>query len=391
MQITLYRYLIKEQIVPLCVCLLGVSVILLTGRLLQLLRYLFTSSFSFVDLVELIAYALPKLMLFAFPMAALLGVLLAFVRLNGDNEIIALRAAGISFYQLLPPVAVLLLAVTFVSFVNTIYVIPPASIAFEYKLKNMARSSLPVLMREGTFITAIPKLVFFFQSVNPGELSVKGIFVQDQRQADVRMAIVAEYGQIAYQRDLNHLTFKLSNGIITRVSDDQKNAQAVAFKAYDLTLSLDELLGTSSKPSKSKREMTLMELFQSVKGKSRDVGYHLEFYQRLAFPSSCLLLGLIGAPLGAISRQRGRMTGITIGLCVFLLYYLILSAGKGLGENHLIHPFIASWSPNLLCGAAAVYLWRKTHLETPFRLFAYFRRRTDGLVGFLKTCRQRKP
>lgn len=391
MQITLYRYLVKEQIVPFFVCLLGVSVILLTGRLLQLLRYLFTSSSTVLDLLQLIAFALPKLMLFALPMAALLGVLLAFVRLNADNEIIALRAAGIGFYQFLPPVAFMLLGVTLVSFLNMVYVIPPSSIAFEYKIRNMARSSLPVLMQEGTFITAIPKLVFFFQSVNPNELSIRGIFVQDQRQADVRLAIVAAHGQIAYQRDLNHLTFKLSNGIITRVSDDVKNAQSIEFKSYDLTFPLDELLGTADKYSKSKREMTLRELFRSVRDKSEDIGFQIEFYQRLAFPSGCLLLGLIGAPLGAISRQRGRMTGVTIGLCVFLVYYVILSAGKGLGENHMVGPFIASWAPNFLCTIVAVYLWRKIHHETPFKALAFLQHKIAGLAALRKVCRLKQP
>jgi lipopolysaccharide export system permease protein len=70
------------------------------------------------------------------------------------------------------------------------------------------------------------------------------------------------------------------------------------------------------------------------------------------------------------------MTGITIGIGIFLTYYVVLSAGKGLGENSIISPFFAVWTPNLLCLALALYLWRKMQTETPFlhvRLGSLFR------------------
>ena len=385
MKITLNRYLVKEQIVPLGVCLFGLTVILITGRLLQLTRYLFTSSFGMLDLLELVAYVIPKLMLFALPMAALLGTLLAFLRLNSDNELVALRAAGVAFSQLIPSILCVTLAVTVLSFYNSLLIVPPAGSAFESKLRSLGRAGLPALLKEGTFIDTIPKMVFFFRSVDASNLAIEGVFLQDQRQPNVRAAIVAERAQIVYQKDLNHLIFKISNGIITRISDEFRDAQAISFKLYDLSLSLDDLYGAASKrASKGKREMTLRELFHLMQsGNSRsEVSYALEFHQRLAFPVSCLLLGFIGAPLGAMFRQRGRMTGVTIGLIVFLTYYIALSAGKGLGENLVLPPFIAIWTPNILCLLASVYLCVKVHRETPFQLADLWRRGTAFLRNF---------
>ena len=62
------------------------------------------------------------------------------------------------------------------------------------------------------------------------------------------------------------------------------------------------------------------------------------------------------------------MTGITIGVGIFLAYYVLLSAGRTFGESNLISPFFAVWTPNLLSFALAVYLWTKMHRETPFYL-----------------------
>ena len=60
------------------------------------------------------------------------------------------------------------------------------------------------------------------------------------------------------------------------------------------------------------------------------------------------------------------MTGITLGVGIFLTYYILLSAGKTLGDSRLVPPFFAVWTPNLLSFVLVVYLWTKMHRETPF-------------------------
>jgi lipopolysaccharide export system permease protein len=369
MKPTIYRYLLKEQLVPLGVCLFGLTSILISGRLLQLARYLFASSLTVLDLFFLVAFAMPKLILFALPMATLIGVLLAFLRLSSDNELIVLRASGIGFTQLLPPILSVVILTTVISLFNTIYLMPSANTAFENKLKTLGKASLPLILKEGTFIDIIPNLVFFFQNVNAPELSIEGIFVQDQRNPEARVAIVAERAQIMFQRDQNNITFKISNGIITRIPENYRDAQAISFKDYDLFLSLDEMIGSiKARNSKGKREMSLGELYAKIGDPSErlDRSYSLEFHQRLALPLSCFLLGLIGAPLGALFRQRNRMTGITLGLGVYLGYYLLLSAGKAFGENGLLPIVAACWIPNLATLVLGVYLLVKVQRETPF-------------------------
>ena len=395
MKKTLFKYLIKEQIVPLSVCFFGLSLILITGRLLQLTRYLFTSSLSFFDLVEIMAFAMPNLILYALPMATLVGVLLAFVRFNTDNELVALRAAGVGFHQFFPAIITLLLVTTVFSFFNVLYLMPSANRAFELKLKSLGRSILPVLLKEGTFIDIVPKVVFFFGSVDPVNLKIEGVFVQDNRQPDVGVVIVADHAQIAYPSDLSQLIFKISSGMITRVSDDLRNAQAIAFKNYDLALSMDELFGASAGLIKGRKEMTLSELAQSIReqGPNNDLSLSLEFHRRLALPFSCLLLGLVGAPLGALFRQSGRMAGMTLGLGVFLTYYIVLSAGKGLGENGILSPFLAVWLPNLLTAMVAIFLWIKMQFEIPMKVGEFWRNwQSHGqkLLGVRSSLKGRK-
>lgn len=385
MKKTLYIYLIKEQTIPLAVCFLGLCLVLVTGRLLQLTSYLFASSASALDIFSLIALAIPGLVLYALPMATLLGTLLGFVRLNSDNELVAFKTAGIGFHQFLPGVLSLLVAAALFSFLNSFYIMPHANRAFEIKLRAMGRSILPALLKEGRFIDTIPNLLFFFESVDTRTLQMKGIFVQDQREPKIRVAIVADRGQIFSPQDLNQLTLRVSDGVITRVSDDLSSAQAITFKNYDLTLHMDDIFGAVGSFKKGRKEMTIVELFELVwKSASPEENIlALEFHRRLALPLSCLILGLIGVPLGALSRHSGRMAGVSIGLAIFLAYYLILSAGKALGENGLLNPFLSVWLANLLFLGIALYLWNRLQWDKSFD--------QSRILDILVLARQRLP
>jgi lipopolysaccharide export system permease protein len=306
--------------------------------------------------------------------------------LNGDNELIAFRAAGVGFMEFLPGVLYVLLATTTLAYINSIAFIPAANQAFKSKLSTLGRATLPALLREGVFIDTIPGLVFFFQRVRPSDLTIEGIFVQDSREPEVQMSIVAERAQISCQQDLSNLTFRISSGVITRTGEDLKEAQVIGFKDYELNLPLAEMLDASPDISKGKREMSLGELYERTRQKTSHspYPYALEFHQRLALPLSCLLLGLVGAPLGAVFRQRQRMTGVTLGLSIFLIYYLILSAGKGIGENGIVPPSLSIWTANALTLVTACYLWVKVHRETPFKAASLWK---DGMTRWKTSSR----
>lgn len=377
MKKTLYIYLLKEQCTPVLICLAGAVFVLVTGQLLQLMRILFASSCSVEDIVRLVFFAMPRLILYAAPMASLLGVMLAFVRLNSDNELIAFRAAGTGFLGFLPPVLGVLILVSVLSFMNAIWLLPASNRAFEGKLRSLGRTSIPSILEEGVFISAIPKLVLFFRSVDHTDYEIKGIFIQDQREPNQQVTIAAQTARIVFPQDSSAIIFKLSNGMITRTAKNLKDAQAVSFKKYDFTLPMDQIFGAASKAMKSRGEMSFAQIYLKVKtaaGRAALAWWSLELEQRLAFPSACLFLGLLGPPLGSMFRQRGRMTGITAGVGIFLAYYVMLSAGRTFGYNGLISPFFAVWTPNLLCFALALYLWAKLHRETPFLVASLWRR-----------------
>jgi lipopolysaccharide export system permease protein len=212
----------------------------------------------------------------------------------------------------------------------------------------------------------------------------------------VQSTIVAERGELVHRQEQDLLLIRIMNGVITRVHEDFRNAQTVTFREYELPLRLDELSRSIAGRPRGRSEMTLTELWQATSGKERlatrdDVRFAMEMHQMLALPFGCLALGLLAPPLGSWFRQAHRMLGILGGLSLFLGYYLVLSAGRGLAENGRLAPCVAIWAPNLIALALSVVLWVQTQRERPIALLARLERLLRRLFQGLLVKSKVKP
>jgi lipopolysaccharide export system permease protein len=58
---------------------------------------------------------------------------------------------------------------------------------------------------------------------------------------------------------------------------------------------------------------------------------------------------------------------VVLGILLFLLYYVFVSAAKALGEGGSYPPVVGLWLPNVIFSILAIILWIKTARETPFK------------------------
>ena len=148
MRRTLFRYLLLEQLVPLFVSLFVLTVVLFLGKSMRYTKLLFASGSGLADLGKLLFYSTPYFLAFTIPMATLLAVLLAFTRLAHDNEITAMKAAGISFYQMIPPVAIVTGCAWVISLGLSLFVLPSGNSALERVLLELAQSRIQLGLKE---------------------------------------------------------------------------------------------------------------------------------------------------------------------------------------------------------------------------------------------------
>nr|WP_233188597.1 LptF/LptG family permease [Tenacibaculum sp. SG-28] len=82
----------------------------------------------------------------------------------------------------------------------------------------------------------------------------------------------------------------------------------------------------------------------------------MEYYNRVAFSLSCLLLFFIGAPLGSIIRKGGMGLPMILAIGVYVLYFFTNTFGRNMAEESTLTAFIGSWLAVVLMLPLAVIL-----------------------------------
>jgi len=141
----LNRYLFFEMIPPFAINLAFLSFIFLMTRILQITNLIVNYRVNLWDVLWMLIYSLPFFLEFIIPMSVMMSVLLTFLRLSGDNEILALKAGGISIYGLLPPVLIFCMMGLFLTGFMAIYGLPWGRMSFKELSYQVARSNFDVV------------------------------------------------------------------------------------------------------------------------------------------------------------------------------------------------------------------------------------------------------
>jgi lipopolysaccharide export system permease protein len=309
---------------------------------------------------------LPYLLVFTLPMAATVGILLAMTRLTVDQEMIAMKTAGLSYGQLLPPILGFSLAVGLVTLGLTVFASPWGQKSTKDLMKDVVKRRADMGIQEQTFNTDFNGMTLFVNHVVPKSGHLEGVFVYDLRDAENPLTVYAENGDLSYDRDQETMLMQLYDGRVMRWGKEPHRWQTLEFKTYKLPL---EVFKFALKGGVSESEMSLGELratiAQQPRGSDLSNRALVELNQRFAMPVGAVLLCLMAMPLGLSPRQHGRTWGLVLGLAIFLVYYIIFTASWRLAVNARIDPGLAPWLSNFLFIWVALYLWYRTVRELP--------------------------
>jgi len=310
MRRTLLRYLLVELAVPFFVSVFVLTVVLFLAKIMGYTKFLFASGSVWADFGKLIYYSLPYSLVFTVPMATLIAVLLAFARLAHDNEITAMKAAGIGFYQMIPPVALVTGCSWLFTLGLSLFVLPEGNFALNNALVEMAQSRAHLGLKERVFNNQFTDLVFYVNRVSPDGRRLQEIFISDERSPESKRTIIADEGLVLSDTNRKALIIRLFRGTILRVGEKLGSAQTVRFQNYDFRLDLASMFPTRTRYYKGRGEMTVAELRQILAEKKPGTKEHneflLEWHYRLSFPFACIVLGLVAAPLGVRTGTGSR-------------------------------------------------------------------------------------
>lgn len=385
----LQRQLFREI---LYIFLLSTAVLLtlvLISRAVQMRELFLGLDMGIVDTVRLFAFMTPLFLMMVIPVACMLSVFLTFLRMGTDRELIALKAGGVSMYQMLPAPAVFSILCLGLTLWVSLHWLAWGMGHFRESLMSIASTQARIVVQPGVFNSDFPGLVLFARQVDPESGLLKQVLVDDRSRPERNLVILAPSGSIDTDSERGELLFSLQDGSIHTVS--KGTTSKLAFETYLVRLPLDSLFKSLDLGEIRPREMKWSHLV-AAQGKPRFAEdpvfanrVAVELQKRWAYPAACLALTLFVLPLATAFQGMHRQTGLVLALVMFFVYYGLMSLGMSMGEAGTVPPVVGLWVSNGLfftLGLVGLYLANKERVPDLGGIFA----RLAARLGF-----KRKP
>lgn len=369
----IHIYLFFEFVPPFAISTFFLTSVFLMTRIPDIMNMVVNYNAGITNILLLISYTLPRFMEFTIPMSAMISVLLTIMRMSEENEIIALKGAGMSLYRLLPPVLIFSVITLLLTMWVTVYGIPKGKLALKVKTIELARSSIDAALQERQFNSQLDGVMIYVAHVDMGTRDLTDVFIEDRRTADMVSISTAPRGRLVRQGDQDVYTIRLYDGMINQVNVQDHSVTNINFRHYDINI---DLIAMQKKGPAAVRkdfdEMSLHELVQRIrigfKTPEMESEARLVLHEKFSIPFACLALGLLAFPLGVQSIFLRKSNSFSMGIGFFLLYYLLLAIGWSGGEAGHYPPVIAMWLPNVVMGGAGIFLLVRNAEERPVRL-----------------------
>ncbi len=388
----LTRYIFKEVISHALLGLVLFTFIIFMRDLGRLLELIVRNSAPLPSVAEIFFLTLPTTFTVTLPMGVLVGILIGLSRLAADSEVTAMRASGFGVGLFLRAVSLFAIAVWGLAMLNSIYVAPKSAAALVSMQNRLKSSQASFEIQPRVFYEEFKNTVLYVQDAIPeGDRSLwRGVFLADTTDPASPKVTVADRG-VLLNDSPDHLRFHLEDGsqqqlevkgkdqysITTFESTDMpiKVPPSAERGAYDLLpvaqLSLRELLANSAREHKAAADLVIAGTpearDQAIKARAYDElkarYYEIEFHRRFGLPAACLVLAMVGIPLGLAARKGGKSTGFVLTIALVFIYYVFSLLGVSLARQGKVSPWLGVWGGNLiffLCGL--VLLWRSDRM-----------------------------
>ncbi len=373
------RYIFKEMFGPFSINIFIFTFLFLMTEMLKIANWIVNYNLSLWAVFILIFYSLPMFLTFIIPMSVMLAILLTFLRLSSDNEIVAIKSCGMSIYGLLPPVLLFAVLGFLLTMFLTLYAGPKAKASLEEMSMKVATTNMDIGLKERTFNDTFKGVMLYVNKIDIHNKKLIDVFIEDKRQADIISTVVAPEGRLVSEPEKFTYHLILSNGTIHQTNPKKRSANSIQFSTYTLSLNFRDEIAKASKRKKGREEMSVAELQKysdKLVGKDEEAFQkaRMELHRRFSIPVACLALGLLAFPLGIQSKTAKRSFGLILCLGFFFIYYLLLTAGYSFGKSGVLSPAIGMWFPNLVMAGVGLFFLFITGKDRSLKLDLLARR-----------------
>ncbi|MGB3477731.1 MAG: LptF/LptG family permease [bacterium] len=407
------RYLLREFVPPFFFSAVALTFILLMDQLFRLIDLFVRKGLPFDIVGQILIYTLPLIVSYTAPMAILVAIVMTFGRFSGDNEILALKISGQTFFSVMKaPFIVTLLFMFFLIFFNS-FVLPESNHRVRNLMLDISRKRPAIRLPEGVFTNEFPGYMVYVGRKDEHRSKLYDITIYDLRNS---LMMTAPHGELKDFQEEGILQFILYDGELHQLIDNA-TYQRTNFNKQTINMTVNTELVRKERKHRNQNELNIFGLksridqtrqeilslkteiteigtvaitkfingditnldaarfkigkkINVIKGKKRKISrYLVEFNKKFSLAIACILFVLIGAPIGYLFR-RGGIGGVLIGILLFSSYYILVLAGEEFADRRGFSPYWAMWLPNIILFISGLYLFLLAEYErSPLKRF----------------------
>ncbi|MBP1661159.1 MAG: permease YjgP/YjgQ family protein [Candidatus Aminicenantes bacterium] len=376
------RYVLREVVPPFLIGLVLVVFVLLMNQVLLLAELFIDKGVPVFEAVRILGLLVPSILVFALPMAVLMGVLGGLARLSSDSEIIALQAVGIGPRRLGRPILAFGLCGALLTLPLALVVAPRANSAWVQAMTRSVLGRVQLKVEPLVFNEALPNIVFFVREAGRDD-RWRDVFAHMTDDPANPRVVLARSGTIRLFPERRRAILELVDGVVYSGPPNAPEKDTLtAFERLEEEIDVESLFPaiSSAKRVREKdigeltRDLAALETAASGPRDDREIRAHrIEIHKKIALPAACFVLALLGLPLGLMTGRAGRTGGFSLGLVIILLYYVLLTAGESAAMDGRLSAVLGMWGPDILLSAAGALLY-----AMPGRRWLILRRRARG-------------
>ena len=259
---TLNKYLVRESLIPFLLSLGVITTVLFLQFLIRAIDRFLGKGLDIWIILEYLYLNLAWIIALSVPMSLLISTVMTYGRMSQDNEVTALKAAGVSVFSIIKP------AVFFGGFVGLIlclfnnFVLPDMNYHARLLARDIYQKSPELTIEPGYFINTIPQYSMIVREMEGNNF--KDVKIFSKYSGTEQVTIYADKGKLTSKDDT--IILDLENGEIHEIDlEDYNHYRRIKFFTHQITIPIDDLLLNRNNESvRTDREMKVSEMIQKI-------------------------------------------------------------------------------------------------------------------------------
>ena len=369
------RYIIRELSKTFLIAVGALTAVLYLDKFLFIAENIVNHGVSILEVFLIIIYISPAYLVLTIPISVLVASVATFNQFSASNEWVAMKSCHLSFTQIMRPVFVFSIFTYLLAVIIMVYGLPWGNLAYKQKIYDIIKDKAFINIKPNIFNHDFKGLVILTKERH-GQFQLVDILIADTTQSTSPRIITANQAIILLDREALKIRLKLKKGTIHQVGDKPSEYQTINFDAYELNLDFPTTNHLERMAMVGHRELSISLLLQQIKDFEKKglptYAAKVELSKKFAIPFTCLLFGLLGAPLGIHSSRGGKSGSFAAAIVIIFLYYVGLIFMQDMGKSGEIEPYLSVWLPNIIVLGIIIYTSYKMQKDLPFKLIDLF-------------------